>query len=289
MNKNYYCLVAGLPDIVPDEKKLPFSSVQFRDQLKEELTQTDFELVQLFFLRFDHKNLLNLFFATTEQIDWDHRGNFSRQELEPLTDRKVLDMVDFSIFPEYLRNFIFLMHSEEAPKKKIDASRILSSGYYQLLEVSDNQFVREVSQFLKTRSNIITALNIRKHQLSATNLLIGEDEITDALKKSRVRDFGLSTEVEYIEDLLQIFENTNLREREMKLDMQTWEFIEDATFFNFFSIERILAFLLKLFIAERWTELDPQKGREMFDKIFTQLKSGFEFPEEYTLTYGKKR
>jgi len=288
MNKNYYCLVAGLPEIVPEEKKLPFSSVQFRDRLKEELSQHDFELVRLFFLRFDHSNLLNLFFNSNEETLWDKRGNFSRQELEPLADRKVLDMVDFSIFPKYLQDFTYQMHSEEAPKTKVEASRILSELYYQLLESSDNKFVREVSQYLRTRSNILTALNLRKHQIDAENAFIGNDEITEALKKSRVRDFGLSTAIEYIEDLLQVYETKNIRERELKLDIQTWEFIENATFFNYFSIEHILAFLLKLFIAERWLNLDLQKGRKMFENIFTQLKSGFEFPEEYTLTYGKK-
>lgn len=292
MYKNYYCLVAGLPEIVPEEKKLPFSSIQFREQLKEELDPSDFALVRQLFFRFDHKNILNLFFHTNGKADdiiWDQRGNFSKEDLEPLTDRKELDLFDFSGFPDYFQQFIFLMHSEEPPTQKVEASRMLTAGYYKLLESSNNSFVRETSHFLRIRNNIITALNIRKHQIKAENAFIGDDEISDALKKSRVRDFGLATEVDFIEELIQIFEIDNLRDRELRLDMQLWDFIENATFFNYFSIERILAFLMKLFIAERWIELNPQKGREMFEKIFTQIKTGFKFPEEYTLTYGKKR
>jgi ABC-type nitrate/sulfonate/bicarbonate transport system substrate-binding protein len=95
--------------------------------------------------------------------------------------------------------------------------------------------------------------------------------------------------VEYIEDLLQIFEIENLKDRELKLDFHKWHFLENATFFNYFTIEKVLAFLQKLFIAERWIHLDPEKGREIFKKLFRELKSGFEFPEEYTLSYGKTR
>jgi hypothetical protein len=287
MSKGYYCLVAGLPDLVPEEKKLVFSSAHFRDMMEDEMAPEDFELLKAFYLPFDHENLLNLFF--NEEKEWDERGNFSKEELEPLIDRKLVHTAEMSHFPPYLADFVFAMHTEEASDNRVKASRRLSDDYYYWLGASKNSFVRELGKYLRDTSNVLTALNGRKFELSFESALIGNDDVTDALKKSRARDFGLKSEVEHIEELLQIFEIENLKDRELKLDIHKWNFVEEATFFNYFTVEKVLAFLQKLFIAERWIHLDPEKGREMFEKLFNELKSGFEFPEEYTLTYGKKR
>jgi hypothetical protein len=65
MRRNYYCLIAGLPDITHDDKKLHFSLVKLREYLKEELHPKDFRLVELFYYQFDNQNLLNILF-------WDY-------------------------------------------------------------------------------------------------------------------------------------------------------------------------------------------------------------------------
>jgi hypothetical protein len=78
-------------------------------------------------------------------------------------------------------------------------------------------------------------------------------------------------------------------DREFKLDLYKWQFIDEKTFFNYFTIEKILAYIRKLFIAERWYGLEKEKGRTMFNKIFEELKTGFHLPDEYTITYGKKK
>jgi hypothetical protein len=287
MSKGYYYLVAGLPDLVPEEKKLSFSSAEFRDMMEDDLAPKDHDLLKLFYLPFDHENLLHLFFE--EDKDWDERGNFSKEEMEPLADRKLAHTADLDAFPTYLSDFVLAMHGEEAPESRVEAARQLSAEYYEHLRDHSNEFVRQLAKYQQDTANVLTALNGRKHELDYEQALIGNDEVTDALKKSRSRDFGLKSEVEHIEDIHQIFEIDNLTDRELKLDVYKWQFMEEATFFNYFTVEKVLAFVQKLFIAERWIHLDPEKGREMFEKLFSELKSGFEFPEEYTMTYGKKR
>jgi hypothetical protein len=54
--------------------------------------------------------------------------------------------------------------------------------------------------------------------------LIGDDEVTHSLKKSRSRDFGLSTEINDIEDIVQIFEMDNILDREIRIDNHLWHF-----------------------------------------------------------------
>ena len=242
--KNYHCLIAGLPDLLPDDKKRHFTSAELRDYLRDELRPADFELVKLFYLPFDHENLLNLLFGQ-EEFSWDERGNFSREAFEQLADKKQLENVDFSRFPSFFRRFITLYHDEEVQFTKPGATKFITEDWYKLIFKSKNEFVKTFGAYRKNMANIMLALNGRKHNLPFEDAIIGNDEIARALKTSRTRDFGLK--------------------------------------------ERILGFVQKLFIAERWLELDKEKGQQIFKQLLEEIQSNFEFPEEFAITYGKRK
>ncbi len=288
MNKrNYYCLVAGLPDIIPDDKKLHFSSVGLRDYLREELHPSDFRLVTLFYLPWDHENLLNLLFES--EFEWDEHGNYSREMMEPLADKKQFDLLEETAFPPYFIDFIEYYHDDEEDFAKAEAIHFLTKGWYHWLRSSGNEFVSAFADYKQNMANIMLALNGRKYDIPFEDAIIGDDEVTHALKKSRSRDFGLANEINDIENIIQIFEIENILDREMKLDNHTWQFLDEITFFNYFSIEKVLAFVQKLFIVERWFELDKEKGQQIFNQLLEEIQSNFEFPEEFAITYGKRK
>ena len=287
IQRNYYCLVAGLPDLIPDDKKLHFSSAELREYLREELHPTDFRLVRLFYLPFDHENLLNLVYES--EFDWDDRGNYSRGVMEQFVDKKQYELLDTSGFPPYFVEFIesYFEDDEELPKEK--AIHFLTEEWYNWLRKSGNDFVARFADYKQTMGNIMLALNGRKHDIPFEKALIGDNEVTQALKKSRSRDFGLSTEVNDIENIIQIFEIENILDRELRIDNHLWKFLEEATFFDYFTIERILAFVQKIFVVERWFDLDKEKGQKIFNQLLEELQSNFEFPEEFAITYGKRK
>jgi len=287
IQRNYYCLVAGLPDLIPDDKKLHYSSAELRDYLEEELHPSDFKLVRLFYLPFDHENMLNLLYES--EFDWDARGNFSREVLEQFVDKKQYELLDTSGFPTYLVEFMesYFEDDEDFPKTK--AIHFLTDGWYQWLRKSGNDFVARFADYKQTMGNIMLALNGRKHDIPFEEAIIGDDEVTQALRKSRSRDFGLSTEVNDIENIIQIFEIENILDRELRIDNHMWKFLDEITFFDYFTIERILAFVQKVFVVERWFELDKEKGQQIFNKLLEELQSNFEFPEEFAITYGKRK
>lgn len=287
IKRNYYCLVAGLPDLIPDDKKLHFSSVELRNYLQEELHPSDFELVKLFYLPRDHDNLVNLLFEN--EFEWDDQGNYSRENMEQFIDKKQFELIDTSAFPSYFVDFIEFYHDDEEEFPKIAAVKFLTEGWYKTLAISGNDFVAEFGEFKQNMANIMLALNGRKHDIPFEEAIIGDDEVTHALKKSRSRDFGLANEINDIETIVQIFEIENILDREMKLDNHTWQFINEITFFNYFSIEKVLGFVQKLFIVERWFELDKEKGQQIFNQLLEELQSNFEFPEEFAITYGKRK
>lgn len=287
MSRNYYCLVAGLPDIVPDDKKLHFSAVQLRNYLRSELHPDDYDMIMLFYLPWDHENLLNVCFNTGKP--WDERGNYSMEQIHQLADKKQFEIMDRAEFPLYFSEFIELFHDEEEDITVSTGSHFLTKSWHEMLSGHSNEFVREVGTYKLNIGNIMVALNGRKFNIPVEDSLIGSDEVTHALRKSRSRDFGLSAEISDIEEIIQMFEIHDILDRELRIDNHFWKFLDEASFFNYFSAEKVLAFVLKVFIAERWFRLDKEKGNQMFLRLLEELQSNFVIPEEFATTYGKRK
>ena len=70
-------------------------------------------------------------------------------------------------------------------------------------------------------------------------------------------------------------------EKEKKIDILKWEWMEDASFFNYFTVEKLFVFLVKLSMIERWISLDKEKGSEIFRKIIDSLKNDVRIPDEF--------
>ena len=72
----------------------------------------------------------------------------------------------------------------------------------------------------------------------------------------------------------------NLLERERAIDLFRWDWLEEHTFFNVFSIERLFAFLQQVAITERWFLLNKEEGKKMLNGVIAKLRSEIEIPVE---------
>lgn len=70
-------------------------------------------------------------------------------------------------------------------------------------------------------------------------------------------------------------------DRERKIDLLKWNWLDEESFFNYFTIERIFVFLLQLEMIERWISLDKEKGKELFKAMIQSLKNDVQIPEEF--------
>ncbi len=287
MGKKYYCLIAGLPDIVLGDKKVLFNSIILRESLLEELSTQDLEMAKALYLPFDHYNLISLMF--NQQKEFDPRGLYTLKELEILLDKKNIEDVDNLDYPQYMIQFIKEILLAEEKFSSIEAEVLLFKKYIGYLKSFSNQFLSDFIDYEVNVKNVFTALTGKKYGIDYENELIGGGEIVEALVKSRSRDFGLASEFDQIETLVQTYENESLLERELKIDQLKWEYLDDATFFHYFTIERVLGFIFKQFMVERWIALDEEEGQKMFRKLLSELESSYEFPEEYKLSHGKKK
>lgn len=273
IKRNYYCLVAGLQDINIDTHKLVFDQQAFKEELKAEVHPADYKLVKKLFLPYDNKNLLNL--LEKRDKEFDEKGNFSKSFLE----EQIKEPTDL---PDYMTRFINAIKNDERIFPDMSTENELLSLFYDEMIKDDNSFLSKWYEFDMNIKNITTALMGRKHEIKYENQIIGSTEVSDIIRKSHAKDFGLSNEYEYIEELINIIKLEDIQEREKATDQLKWDYLEDVIFFEYFTIERLLSFTIRLGIVERWMSIDKDHGKALFEKLLEELQNSYKLPETFT-------
>lgn len=274
----YYCLVAGLPDISLDDGKLSYSVSDFKAELYPDLSAQDRKLIDLFYLKFDNTAILKLLKNKDAVIE--DKGNFSAEELLQLIEAVREGDTPDKKYPSYLVNFVsqYLQLSQDELYR---ADELLAALYYSYGMSSNNAFIASWFEFNLNLNNILAALAARKYKMEVSSVIVGATSICEQLRTSNARDFGLNETLEYFEALQRIADIEELVEREKKVDMLKWKWLEDESFFHYFTIERIFVFLMQLEMIERWISLDKEKGNELFRKMIQDLKNEVQIPEEF--------
>lgn len=274
----YYCLVAGLPDISLDDGKLSYSVSDFKAELYPDLSAQDRKLIDLFYLKFDNMAILKLLKNKDTVIE--DKGNFSAEELLQLIEAVREGDTPDKKYPSYLVNFVsqYLQLSQDELYRADD---LLAALYYSYGMSSNNAFIASWFEFNLNLNNILAALAARKYKMEVSSVIVGATSICEQLRTSNARDFGLNETLEYFEALQRIADIEELVEREKKVDMLKWKWLEDESFFHYFTIERIFVFLMQLEMIERWISLDKEKGNELFRKMIQDLKNEVQIPEEF--------
>lgn len=269
--KDYYTLIAGLPEISWDERKLPLTVHGFREEAKEYITGPDAGLLDLFFLPNDNAQVLRLLY---------------KQEPDPaLQTVYPLNVLEENIqgptgLPVYLQDFI-RDFKEEHLLYDVAPENALSWMYYDYMMHSDNVLVRQYAEFSMNLRNLIAAWNSRKYGRDIRREVIGANDFAQVLRTSNSKDFGLAMDYSYVEKVIALLENDNLVERERGLDLLIWDFLDEAVVFEYFSIEKVISFMLKLMIVERWSRMNSESGRRVFMELVEKFRKSFEFEEQF--------
>ncbi len=276
----YYCLIAGLPNITLDDSKIAYSVVEFREELQSILSRKDRSVVDLFFLKYDNKNILS-YLEKKDQAEFDSRGNFSLETIDFLykTLKEEGVLLSSKQYPSYFLTFLEQYISEEqgesnSGKRKIPWEDRLSALYYEYAMKCKNRFVSEWFELNLNVSNILTAIVCRKFGLEKDNYIVGDNGVAEQLKMSNAQDFGMGNLLDYFSELQRLMEETNLQLREKGIDLLRWNWLDENTFFKPFDIESVFAYLVKLEMIERWISLDKETGEKTFREIVSVMKKG---------------
>ena len=276
---NYYCLVTGLPELSLEDGKLSYTVANFKTEIYPELSKADKKLVDLFYLKFDNRNLLTLLKDKEASVDTS-LGNYSADELLSVIASIKEETAPDKKFPAYFYEFAEL-YLNTPDEERWGLEDKLHGFYYNHAMKSGNPFVSAWFELNLDVNNILAAMTARKYKMDVARVPVGENLVAEALRSSNARDFGLADDLEYFEQLVRINDTVDLVEREKKIDLLKWNWMEENTFFNYFTIEKIFVFLMKLEMIERWVSLDKEKGNELFRQLIDQLKDEVQIPQEF--------
>ena len=103
-------------------------------------------------------------------------------------------------------------------------------------------------------------------------VVVGEDSVVESLSRSSAADFGLRAELPFVEQLVAaVADERNMVEKERKIDNIRWAELSELTTFDYFDLNAVIAYLVKANMVARWAVLDAKVGREMFERLVSEL------------------
>ena len=266
--RKYYCLVAGLPDLVleRDLKKIDLKALV--EEIYERTDEQDHKFIRELFLPYDHLNLHNLLQGRVDLFD--DRGFYSLEFLkEHLDTPEEMPQYMIDIIRKFRLGHELGDHSDEYHNM---AHYTWSRFYLEIANNSTNKFIRSWWRFDQILRNIQSAWMCRKLDTSMKEQLIGWGETIDHFVKNNLPDFGLRREITLGEQIFNLLdEDIDILEREFRFDQICWQMADELTTFNYFDIDKVLAFLAKADILNRWLKLDKERGAVLFDGFVKDL------------------
>ena len=275
---SYYYLMAGLPDLSIDDCKSGPSLLELKEELSETLSYQDKQLIFYFFLKYDCNNLVELLKNAEAPIDL--KGNY---RIEQYTDMMVSAReMNFNVhrYPSFMSEFA----REYKYNKDSDGffpEDAMALRYFEYAMKCPNKMMASWFRLNFDITNVLTAMIARKNGWNVSNYVLGDGEVSEMLRNNNTRDFGLSVEYDYVNELMKIVDCEDPVEKEKKIDAFKWLWLDEQTFADVFSIEAVFAYLAKLEILERWSKLDVDQGREQFRTIIENLRNEAQVPEEF--------
>lgn len=266
-DKNYYCLVAGLREYTLDTDTKGFDAKEIVGEILEELSSGDAALVSLLYGYYDCENLIAL---RAGRAAYNPLGNLSREELESELKRPTL-------LPESVACVIRAYNEPESEwAEGLDMTqsfeKALLTAYYAECAASKSRFLREWAEFDRTLRNVAAAAVARTLDRTIDSVTVGGGDVVEQLHRSSAADFGLRGELAYIDAIIAaVNDEQNIVEKEHKIDLVRWEYAGELASFDYFNINAVLSYLVKINIVARWSILDVKRGREMLERLMAEL------------------
>ncbi len=267
----YYAFIAGLPDLIFEEHRKVYTIKEFKEELMKLLSWGDKRVIKKLFLVHDNQNLLS-YLKYGENAVFNEMGNYSQEEIHAMVEvLKDEDLKWNRKYPRYLEVFISEYLETEGEPKIFWEDR-LSGLYYRFLCKTQNSFLREWSELNMNIRNILTMFSCRRANLEYKSLIVGENAVAGTIRATQNPEHAIMEQIDYLESIREIEEEKDLMEKEQRVDLLLWEWLEENTFFHYFDIEKIMSYLFKLQILERWRLLDKEQGEKIFREIVNRMK-----------------
>lgn len=263
-NKNYYGLVSGLHDLVVG-KKSDFKPSDFRDALSAQLDPKDYYQLLLPYYRYDNQNVLFVKFGLGE---FSAQGNLKENELVSLLKNNFSE-------DQYFADFLNKIDIEDENLSAFDLEHKLTQHYYDFISQFGIEFLQHWAKFDLTLKNLTVVYALKNLGLENDEQYVNGGYFT-GLELKRINIADLDSQYPYLKKKFEALEIDDPIQRKLKVDQIKWDFLDENSFFHYFTIEKILAYTFKLMDLEIWKGIDKNAEDELFNKYIEQINSELE-------------
>jgi hypothetical protein len=267
--QQYFYLIAGLPGFAVTDTHLPFTAKTFLYDIKDKISNKDFELVCWLYYARDNRNVLNILFNKNSLQQYE--GRYSLQELKKGIEGNFL-------LPGYLNDFIFLFKENKNRFTEAEWEVRLTETYFKEAMKSGNKFLSQWMALELNLKNILLIMSDRKQPLPFSEIIMDANEMAEMIRDNPAADLGTQPSIDFMNPVMKIIEIENVIEREKRIDALRWKKLEEMTFFNYFTVEAILNFIIKLMIIERWSMLKQGRGEKFLPSTLNTFAEKIKIP-----------
>lgn len=262
---NYYSIVSGLQDLSLDTRRILIPLAEFKTSLSELLTEEDYQLTEALFLTIDNQNILNKVLKNKEEFI--PNGKYNEEEINEIVAVPV-DVESYIIeFVEEAKEDA----SSSENQKELNLFRLYNEYLYSL----DNEFLQKWAAFSINLKNFIIAKNCAEFKYKAEEQLLFTEfteNVYQALIRGSLGSDIIKDELLFSEKITGILDSEKtIVQKEQAIDELKFEVLDELTFFNYFSIEKILSYIIKAIMVERWLRLEKEQGQKAFRQIIAKL------------------
>lgn len=284
-HKEYYCLIASLEEYNLDSGGQKIDPQQIRRLIKKELSAYDKKAVELLYTHFDIENLLR--YITSSNLPFNQLGNLSQDQIAREVDSLASWLVEddaepfvselpsaIAILVDRYKGRIPLDDDNEPTMEALSLSELeteLYTQFYKLCAKSGNKFLKQWSKADRTIRNMVAATRAKALGMDPERVVIGDGPWEESIRSNAAADFGLREDFEWTSDVISVIETADFVEREHRMDTLRWKIADTLCDQEYFSIDVLLAYLIKVNIIHRWAALDPEVGRGRFGDIVKSL------------------
>jgi len=256
----YHCLIAGLPELDLSSRKAWISPKDFRMQLELDLHPDDFRMVELVFLKLDNQHLVD--FIMHGSFNRMEGSNFSLEDFQKQVAQFDAILPEGDLLPPYMADMLRQYQQPESSPDRMEVEKAAADLYFEYIMEHGNDFLRDYTQFEYNMANLLAYIEAGNHAMDPWKSIAGDTTFVQHLREDSSVTLAASAGFEMYLEITCYAELPFLAEKEMRYDEVRWRMIEEMAYFDEFTVDTVLAYLLKVLLIERWTRLEKEAGEE---------------------------
>ncbi|MCF0198285.1 MAG: DUF2764 family protein [Bacteroidaceae bacterium] len=276
---NYYCLMAGLPDLNPDEQQPGYSFADLQEECSETLTDADKKELFYFFLRYDCRNIVRL--LKNPAAETEPFGNLSREQYEDLLTSARELTFNVHRYPAFMSIFAREFPYNKDTEGYFPEDEMLLQYIEYCIANCKSKVMREWFQLELDITNMLTAMLARKQGWALGQYVKGEGELQTMIRENKSKDFDLGLVYDFAKEVVKIVDESDPVKKERMIDALKWLWLDEQVFLDPFCFDAVFAYFAKLEIQNRWAKLDVETGKETFRQIIDDLRGEARVPDEF--------